>query len=665
MASFSLHHGMVRNIPVQSEPIYGLGVDTGGTFTDSVIVDLRTNKVLAKAKAKTTYDDLSIGLGETIDNVLRAFGQKTLDPSLVGVSTTLATNSILEGRGGQVGLIGLGWKPEPGWELGARMQRFLPGGHDVRGNALAPLDMDQLELTIQEMAPHVDSIVVSGLFSVHNPFQEAHIKKLIREKYGLPVVVGHELTAELGIHERTVTAVLNARLIPVLSSFLEKVVAILQERDITAPVMVFKGDGTLMNLRTAMERPVDTILSGPAASAMGGRILSGLEDCIVIDIGGTSTDIAVLEQGLPRVARDGSAVGRWRTRVEAVDMWTAALGGDSEIRAAWPKGLIIGPRRVVPLCFATSIFPELVPRMKELGQARFLFAANGDQGSSDSEIKIMRYLIKNGPRTLSELREDLSDIILLEPALERLRSRGAIAGIGLTPTDVLHTIGTYTLGDVEAACLGVDLFAPVLGMDKNGFIEKVLDTFTANIADELIKKILSDELGTLSDSPTLQGVLDIMNGKRYCSALNLRASLATPVVGLGAPASAYVTLLEDNMGVKVIIPPDHEVGNAVGAVCGQVSEYVDVFVYPRGKGYGVYSAYSAPISFQEERDAVTRAKAMASEQALERARRSGGLDPRVELSFEEERVSTPDAPGKTQLAEMRVRARAVGRPIDI
>ncbi len=113
-----------------SNRIYGLGIDTGGAFTDAAVVDLCTDRVLAKAKARTTHHDLSIGLGEAVDSVLAAFGALSFDPALVGVSTTLATNSILEGKGGSVGLIGLGWTPQQGWDLGAKVQRFLAGGHE-------------------------------------------------------------------------------------------------------------------------------------------------------------------------------------------------------------------------------------------------------------------------------------------------------------------------------------------------------------------------------------------------------------------------------------------------------------------------------------------------------------------------------------------------------
>lgn len=657
-------YGTVRIIRSPLEPVYGLGIDTGGTYTDAVIMDLRSDSVLAKSKARTTHDDLSGGLTESIDAVLKAFGERTFEPSLIGVSTTLATNSVLEGRGGQVGLIGLGWKPEKGWELGAKMQRFLPGGHDSRGDPLATLDMKELDRNVQEMAPHIDSLVVSGLFSTQNPYQENGVKDLVQRKYGLPVVAGHELTAELGIYERTVTAVLNARLMPVMADFLDRVANILKARGLTAPVLVLKGDGTLMNMRTARERPVDTILSGPAASAMGGRVLSGIDDCVVVDMGGTSTDIAVLKCGIPKVSKDGSTVGRWRTRVEAVDMRTSALGGDSEVHLSPDGGLAIGPQRVVPLCFAAKRFPDITARMREAGQARFIYLTERGRGLSGSQGKLASYLDERGPRTLSQMKNDL-DIVLLLSMLDELRARGAIAGIGFTPTDALHVTGAYVEGDVEASVQGADLFAAVMRTSREEFAHHVLDSVTSQIAEEIVRKVLTDDLGALPDDPSFHEVMGMVSGKRACGPLRLGAVLDAPVVGIGAPARAYMVALEKKVGARVIIPSDHEVGNAVGAVCGHISEYVDVFVYPRDKGFAVHSAFSTPISFLVEQDAVLRAKELASEHALDRATRAGAVHPAVSITVEEERVVTPDAPGITQLAEMRVRARAVGRPIEI
>lgn len=652
-------------VEVSNGAIYGLGIDTGGTFTDAAIMDLRTREVLFKAKARTTHHELSIGLGEAIDNALDAFGPRPFEPSLVGVSTTLATNSILEGKGGQVGLIGLGWTPQEGWDLGAKIQRFVGGGHDVRGRSIGLLDVDGIDAAAREMKGQVDSVVVSGLFSVHNPYHEIEASKIIGQRYGIPTVLGHQLTGELGIHERTVTAVLNARLIPVLRDFLTRVGDILTDHGIAAPMMVFKGDGTLMNIRTAMERPVDTILSGPAASAMGGRTLSGIDNCVVIDMGGTSTDIAVLQNGVPRVSTEGAIVGRWRTRVEAVDMWTTALGGDSEVRAGRDRLLAIGPERVVPMCLAAEMYPGLLGKMAELGQARFLMASSREHRLSASEARIVTFLREKGPMTPGELKKGLDDLILMDSYIKDLRARGAIHGIGLTPTDILHVSGVYVKGDREASRTAVHLYAGVLGITDEQLVSEVMRSVSAKIADEVVRKLLSDEIGTLPDSPSFQGVMDLVTGGRCCPVIGLNATVNLPIVGLGAPARVFIAPLAEILGAKVLIPEDHDVGNAVGAVCGQVSEFVDVFVYPRDKGYAVYSSFNAPIPCGGEEEAVKKARDLAARYARERAEAAGGVDLTVDIKVEEERGRSNSTLQSDELVQMRVRARAVGKVLDI
>ena len=297
------------------------------------------------------------------------------------------------------------------------------------------------------MAGCVDSIVISGLFSVYNSHHELDVKRLIRERCDLPVVMGHELTGELGIYERTVTAVLNAGLIPILSDFLAKVQDIMAQRKIRAPIMVFKGDGTLMNITAARRRPVDTLLSGPAASAMGGKILSGKDDCVVIDMGGTSTDIAVIENGRSRITAEGATIGSWPTRVQAVNARTVALGGDSEIRVSKKKEILIGPYRVTPLAFAKPIFPDLVERMKATGETRFLVASSRNcRNLCSYEQQLLDRLRSNGPQTFTELKEVFNEMYLIEKHISTLWSQGAIEGIGLTPTDVLHAAASTSTG---------------------------------------------------------------------------------------------------------------------------------------------------------------------------------------------------------------------------
>lgn len=643
---------------------YGLGIDTGGTFTDAVIVDLNTIKVLARSKARTTHHDLSIGLGEAVDRVLKDVGDIDLVPSLVGVSTTLATNSVLEKKGGEVGLICLGWTPEEGKELGVKRQYCLGGGHDVRGRMQAPLDIEAVRSAVDDMANCVDSIVISGLFSVYNHVHEIEVKRLIAEKYDVPVVMGHQLTGELGIFERTVTAVLNARLIPVLNDFLKKVQGMMDRRGFKAPIMVFKGDGTLMNIKTARERPVDTLLSGPAASAMGGKLLSGLEDCIVIDMGGTSTDIAVIEKGTTKISKEGAIIGSWPTRVEAVNAWTVGLGGDSEIRPSKKHFLKIGPHRVTPLCFAKTIFPKLVERMRELGEVRFLAASSRSfTDLSDYEKLIYDRLKANGPQTFGELKQAFEEMYLIERHINTLWTKGAIEGIGLTPTDVLHSEGMYTEGDIEAAKLGVRIFSIALGTEECKLTRRIMAMITSRIAEELINKVITDELGPFSKSDIVHDMINGMSGGRDFSNFALKVKMDHPIVGLGGPASAFISPLTELLDTDVLIPGNYDVGNAIGAVCGQVSDFVDVFVYPREKGYAVYSVFSTPICLTLESDAISKAKEMASFQAMERARQAGGFDLHVEMKVDEERERSRTVQGESTLAQMHIRARAIGTPL--
>ena len=270
---------------------YGLGVDTGGTFTDAVIVDLDDNTVVAKRKSPTTHHDLSIGLGNSVRAVFESCDIKPEDISLVGISTTLATNSILEGHGGEVGLILIGWNPMEPVHFGEKNQVFVKGGYDSKGQPLAPMSKAEVTEAIKKVSEGVDAIAISGLFSIANSSQEKKVKELAIQLTGLPVIAGHELSAAMGIDLRAETAVLNGKLISIVSKFFDDVERTFKDVGVKAPIMVYKGDGSVMTIDNARIYPIETILSGPAASSMGGMMLSGYEDCLMVDIGGTSTDI--------------------------------------------------------------------------------------------------------------------------------------------------------------------------------------------------------------------------------------------------------------------------------------------------------------------------------------------------------------------------------------
>ncbi len=165
----------------------------------------------------------------------------------------------------------------------------------------------------------------------------------------MPIVCGHELVSELGYLERTNTAVVNAGLLPIIDNFVKAIKTILDELHIDAPVFVVKGDGTISKIDAVKNTPIDTVLSGPAASIIGAINLTGVENAVVADMGGTTTDIGVVRNKRVELSKDGAQVGDWKIRIKSAKLYTYGLGGDSEIKVE--DGQIqVGPERILPSC---------------------------------------------------------------------------------------------------------------------------------------------------------------------------------------------------------------------------------------------------------------------------------------------------------------------------
>ena len=171
----------------------------------------------------------------------------------------------------------------------------------------------------------------------------------MRSLTGKPVTCGHELASQLDAPRRALTVAFNASLIPYIDELIRAIKLILKERTIHAPLMMVKGDGSLISADTALARPVETILSGPAASVMGAAQLQPHRNAIIADMGGTTTDIAIVTDGKPIISAKATVIGDWRPMVDAVRVFSLGLGGDSEVRFQGGVGLAIGPRRVVPM----------------------------------------------------------------------------------------------------------------------------------------------------------------------------------------------------------------------------------------------------------------------------------------------------------------------------
>jgi N-methylhydantoinase A/oxoprolinase/acetone carboxylase beta subunit len=480
-----------------------IGLDTGGTYTDAALLDAASGQVLATGKALTTREDLSIGLGGAIARVLDAYvtgngqtgggqtgGGKPGDIGLVSLSTTLATNAVVEGVGGRVGLVMIGFdeaaleRADLARALGQDPVAFITGGHKPDGGVQAMLDRDALRHAAETFGDEVSAFAIAGHLATRNPEHEMAARDLLRELTGLPITCSHELSSALGGPRRALTAVLNARLINLLERLIKATEAIMADQGLTCPLMVVKGDGSLLHSDFARTRPVETVLSGPAASLSGAAFLAGTDTALIADIGGTTTDIAFLQNGAPRLRAEGALVGGWQTMVEAAEIRTCGLGGDSEVRAVTrgrDGGVTLGPRRAVPLSLLATQHPEIIAIMEEqLGlavpmqtDARFVFPVMPDGVPgwlTRSETRLAQKAIEMGPTPIAEIAATQ----LALGAVDRLISRGLLGLAAFTPTDAAHVTGAFTGFDVSAAELGAALMA----RQKNGLGEAIASDAT-------------------------------------------------------------------------------------------------------------------------------------------------------------------------------------------
>lgn len=327
---------------------YVIGIDTGGTYTDAVLLDTKggISRIIRKSKAFTTHDRLETGIEESISK-LCVSGTDFLLIDKVVLSTTLATNAIVEGNLHKVGVIIVGDMPKG--KIASGYIRQVPGKINIKGRMLVNVNREKTLRALSELRPHVQAIAVSGASSVRNPMMEQEVRNIIRDACDLPVMCGHEFVNELGYLERTNTVTINAGLLPIINRFLDAIKNVLNDFKINAPIFVVKGDGSIATEKFICERPIETVLSGPAASMIGTIHLTGVKDAVVSDMGGTTTDTGIVENQRVALSKEGAKIGDWRLKIKSAKLYTSGLGGDSQIKE--DKGAFsIGPKRVLPAC---------------------------------------------------------------------------------------------------------------------------------------------------------------------------------------------------------------------------------------------------------------------------------------------------------------------------
>lgn len=644
---------------------YGIGIDSGGTFTDGVLIDLSTGEIIKAIKTRTTHNKLLVG----IRNCLKELQAPKEKIAAVSLSTTLATNSVVEGKGADVGVFLIGQKNMG--KIPADYCYYIDGGHDSLGNALAPLDVEAAERCILECKDKVSAFAVSGMMSVRNPEHELQLKECITQKYGIPVICGHELTSALGAYERAVTATLNAKLIPVIKELIQAVKQTLSEEEIEAPLMLVRGDGSLIMAENALDRPIETMLSGPAASMIGARYLTGLQDAIIADMGGTTTDTALIHEGLPRISENGALVGGFLTRVKAVDIRTVGLGGDSHIKY-FPKErlLTIGPQRVIPLCVAAEEYPHVLDELTALihfnvSNTKFqptellTLTRKGREDTSVIPRKIHEKLME-GPHSMVYLGQRLK----FNPtfmSVDTWKESGLVQICGLTPTDFKVWRGQADVGVADASCLGVELTCKICHIEAEQLYADVILKLNKMIGGILFEEAMGNRKGFAECRRFLEN--EVFDAKRPGYDFDIKLNL--PVIAVGAPVQAYYPEVMERLKSELIIPKNSHVANAVGAITGQIIETVELLIRPDTRGWILYTPWekiSHPCDNLDEGLAEIREKALelAKQYAREQAEKNGAFDIEVHAEIEDVRVNSIYAADERYYLEGKVRARAVG-----
>lgn len=628
---------------------YGLGIDTGGTYTDAVIYDFDTKKVLSQAKTPTTRDDLTVCIGSALDKLSQELLRNI---RWVSLSTTLATNACIEDKGCRAKLILMGsTKAVMRWIeadkfYGLREEDVLcvdtRGSFD--GKIIDEPDWGELLESEGQWLSDADALSVVESNAIRNgAVCEKHAKEILGEKYDVPIVLASDLTSGLNVMERGATALLNARLLPVTEEFMDAVGKALEKRDIHLPKMIVRSDGGLMNEHLSRAHPVETILSGPAASVFGGKWLTDRENCLIIDMGGTTTDISVVRGGMPETSGT-IRIGNWHTQVKGVFIDTFGLGGDSEITAKDGE-LVLNARRVMPLCAAAARWPSITGelwRLKEQkrGSAQplheFLYLVKEVQGRNytDAERELME-LLRAGPVMIGGGKLDPYKL-----GSERLEAEGVVMRCGFTPTDAMHIKGDFNHFDKQASVMGARYFIDCCSLKRDSeenvekFADEVYELVEKKLYQNLARVLLTNRYPFLRKSGLGHQLTKLIEenwnnrkNKKADPIFDLAFCSGATLVGIGAPTHLFLPEAAKALGMACVIPENAGVANAVGAVIADISAKVTVEIAPNRNtagvmGYTVHTPEGNSTHGKLE-DAIAAAKKAAEKLAVEEARRRG------------------------------------------
>lgn len=532
---------------------YIIGIDTGGTYTDAVLLDKASKNVLETAKVPTNHHNLALSTGDALAILLKTSGVDTNDIFRLALSTTLATNAVIENKGARVAAFVIGYVKH--FKLPITATVFAKGGHNISGEEEEKLDIDSIVDTIQGIRNEVDAYAVCSAMSMTNPSHEQVIEKAVSMLDPKPVFCSHKISQHAGMRERSATAALHAKLMPLMEDFIVGIQAAMIKNNLHCPVVLIAGNGTQVSFQDAVEQAGVTVASGPACTA-GFGASQETHVALVVDVGGTTTDIAMIKNGKMVLASEGFQIGDWQVHVEAVDMFTGGIGGDSHVMVDTNGKITIGPTRVIPLCMSTG-FPDCTSWIGADLKSKCIALAPTINTSSQND-PIVYTLTSNGPSTAHSIRQKTGfSGVPLNKRLEQLARSQVIMETGFTPTDALHVLGKIHIGDESKAKVGAHILASLLDVDTTSFCEQIISMTEDKIENLLIDFIIHRYWG--------KSLTSFIASRNDHPVLGVKFSMKIPLIGIGAAAQYFLPRVADRLRTTVEFPKHCEVGNGVGA----------------------------------------------------------------------------------------------------
>ena len=635
-----------------TEKHIALGIDTGGTYTDAVLYDYDERIVLSKAKSVTTHEDLTIGITSVLDKIDQDILHKAC---LVSLSTTLATNACVENKGGKVKLILIGCYPElferncSKYGISSTSEfEYIDAEITIDGVINRAPDWDNFDAIIRECEGKFDSFAVVSLWGMKNPELELTAKSRIQAIVDKPVVCGHELSTALDIIKRACSAMLNARLLPIIADFIRAVKQIMAERNIDVPIFIVRSDGSIMTAEFALDKPVETLLCGPAASVLGGMYLAETEDGLLIDMGGTTSDIALIRRGAPILTPSGAVVGDFKTAVKSLQINTVGLGGDTLVTVDRYGEVHLGVRRVRPICDLATQFPEVTRSIYYTpSDNRFYYILDDNYDVNQlrelprllyEELKVRRWM--SGNTIASVIKESY----LANVAIEELENLGIVLRSGLTPTDVMMVRGDYDMWDKKPAEMILQYYAKDFETTVEAYCDEIYYKVKERMYCSLAKMLFEQDEDKYFSPRELDDRIEQFFHNAYYkftnesdSCLDYSIRCTVPIIGVGAPIHLFLPEVAKALGTEAIINDYSPVANALGAAICKIRVNEEVTIKVGGRKYQVFTrlrnfvapSYQAALEIAE-REAAAIAKAEAESR--------GAVNPTVRVVVNERKA---------------------------